>query len=299
MALDLSIRIQFQHFQVQVILKVNKNNNSVLSLTFAADKRTLIGCNIDGSNYATADMFDIIVSSTFTSFEQSFVYALLMINHGLDLNLSDPSFTNEEFKANVTGISRSGEGFLFDNGTCRSAELVLSSNSTADWSQQYTLVGHNIDSTLEMIPLNGNISRSARVWYITKRAPLAVAFDPELYELSGIDWSDKDFDFKHILLYSETRDYNWTVLATVDANNGKPASFDRMMIAPGYITYAVEFISNRTVEVPIAAPVAESVPQQSLPPVPKVTVPTSIASTGSILGSIFGSAMILVVLIAY
>ncbi len=263
---------------------------------------------MDGSNYATADIFDMVVSSKFSSSEVTFAYALLTINHGLDRYLTKFTFTNEEFKANVTGISPSGESFLFDNGTCRSAELVLSSNSTANWTEQYTLVGHNVNSTLEMIPLEGNVSRSARVWYLNKGAPLAVAFDPQVYELSGIDWSDEDLDFKHILLYSESRDYNWTVLATVDANNGKPASFDRLIIAPGYITYAFEFVAaNRTVEVPIAEPVAleepigqpESIPQQILPPVPNVAVPASIVSAGSILRSIFGSAMILVVLLAY
>jgi hypothetical protein len=247
------------------------------------DKKTLVGCNIDGTGHATMNLFNMIVSSSFSWAEERFVYALLMINHGLDAMLINPSFTNTEFKANVTGIEGA---FLL----CRSAELVLSANSSAS-----LLVGHAINSTLDMTPFEANVSRSSRVWFTTNAAPLSVSFDRELYERAEIDWNDITLDFKHLLLYSATREYNWTVVATADANDGKPATFDTMILQSGYITYAVAFTaSNRTIEEPLALPVSEpisepaseSVPQAAAPVTPSLTTSSGSTILVSILGSV-------------
>jgi hypothetical protein len=198
--------------------------------------------------------------------EERLVYVILIARHGFTFSY-DPTFDNEEFNTDVTGIYYLSNSGLAFGGACRSAELVLYTNTTDGWPTSYWLVGHTNQTSLDMVPFQGNFSRSSRVWYVASgnsNARLSIAFDEKVFLRPEIDWS-KDSDMKHLLLYSATREYNWTVLATINATNARSANFDGLAMNSGYITYGVTAPITPPSEPITVQPV--SAPQESLPPV--------------------------------
>lgn len=132
----------------------------------------------------------------------------------------------------------------FDDA-CRSAELVMYTNTTEAWPISTWLIGHTNQTSLDMVdmvPFDGNFSRSLRVWYLvhgSSSARLSLAFDEEVYLRPEIDWRSIYADVEHLLLYSATQEYNWTVLAAVNATNSSNALFEGIAVSSGYITYGV------------------------------------------------------------
>jgi hypothetical protein len=241
---------------------------SVPTPTFSvAARETLVGCNIDGTNLASLDIHELIVlPRMLNTVEERLVYVILIARHGFTFSY-DPTFDNEEFNTDVTGIYYLSNSGLAFGGACRSAELVLYTNTTDGWPTSYWLVGHTNQTSLDMVPFQGNFSRSSRVWYVASgnsNARLSIAFDEKVFLRPEIDWS-KDSDMKHLLLYSATREYNWTVLATINATNARSANFDGLAMNSGYITYGVTAPITPPSEPITVQPV--SAPQESLPPV--------------------------------